>query len=86
MKTDGAKGRTEREYSDRVEDIVPDNAGWRGNDERRHDGKHRSIQEPVPLWMVPDNGLTAGVSSEPPYAEPHVRWCGLSITHKYRVF
>ncbi len=20
---------------------------------------------------------------EPPYADPHVRWCGLSITHKY---
>jgi len=60
-----AKGQTEQERSDRVEDIVTDNAGWRGNDERRHDGKHRSVQEQDPLWMVPDNLQLASVRNRP---------------------
>ncbi|MEK7995587.1 MAG: hypothetical protein AAB403_17440, partial [Planctomycetota bacterium] len=45
VKADGAKGRTEGERSDPVEDIEADEAGRRGRNESRHGGKHGNVQE-----------------------------------------
>lgn len=51
------KGRTEQERSDRVEDIATDDAGRRGSGERRHEGKHGSVQEQTMMEHVlaPEN-------------------------------
>ena len=42
------KGRTEWGYPNRVMDAPANNAGWRGMDESRHDGKHVDTQERAP--------------------------------------
>ena len=51
------KGRTEQERSDRVEDIATDDAGRPGSGERRHAGKHGSVQEQTMMEQVlaPEN-------------------------------
>ena len=46
------KGRTEQERSDRVEDIATDDAGRPGSGERRHEGKHGSVQEQTMMEQV----------------------------------
>ena len=46
------KGRTEQERSDRGEDIATDDAGRRGSGERRHAGKHGSVQEQTMMEQV----------------------------------
>lgn len=46
------KGRTEQERSDRVEDIATEDAGRRGSGERRHAGKHGSVQEQSMMEQV----------------------------------
>jgi hypothetical protein len=47
VKESGAKGRTERERSDPVENIVTANVGRRGNDERLHGGKCGTVSESI---------------------------------------
>jgi len=52
VKADGAKGRTEQERSDRVEDIATEDAGRRGSGKSRHDGKHGDVQEQTMMEKV----------------------------------
>jgi len=51
------KGRTEREPSNLVEDMAPEDAGRQGSDECRHGGKHRKVQEQTMMEQVlaPEN-------------------------------
>ena len=50
-KTHPTKGRTEWGYPNRVTDAPADNAGRRGMDESRHDGKHVSTQGDTPVSL-----------------------------------